>query len=213
MATNPPITIGELATVPAPGSGVKSDWCQSVTRRTVHRFATVAARDAAYPAASAGAGAVCVTLDTLTVWTSNGTVWGPIVPGAELLYSQIVANVSITATTQATAQNVVNPGNVTYDGAAVWVEFYAPGFLAPAVASGQIVCTLWDANTDLSMNMAASYSPSAIGAQVVALGRRKITPTAGAHNYNVRAWISPSGAGTIVAGSVYPPAYLRVTRA
>ena len=31
MATNPPITIGPFTNVPAPGSGVKSDWAQQIT--------------------------------------------------------------------------------------------------------------------------------------------------------------------------------------
>ena len=31
MATNPPITIGPFANVPAPGSGVKSDWAQQIS--------------------------------------------------------------------------------------------------------------------------------------------------------------------------------------
>ena len=41
----------------------------------VRRFATVAARDAAYPAASAGEGAVCVTTDTGTMWLVVSGVW------------------------------------------------------------------------------------------------------------------------------------------
>lgn len=77
MATNPPITIGELVDVPAPGAGVKSQWSQEVTRRCVHRFATVAARDAQYPAAAAGAGAYCTTLDTGILWTVVGVAWVP----------------------------------------------------------------------------------------------------------------------------------------
>jgi len=31
MATNPPVTIGPFTNVPAPGSGVKSDWAQQIT--------------------------------------------------------------------------------------------------------------------------------------------------------------------------------------
>lgn len=31
MATNPPITIGPFDNVPAPGSGVKSDWAQEIS--------------------------------------------------------------------------------------------------------------------------------------------------------------------------------------
>lgn len=85
MATNPPITIGELADVPAPGSGVKSAWSQEVTNRIQHRFADVAARDVKWPAATAGVGALCVTLDTRTVWiVDTGPVWrelaGPSMP-------------------------------------------------------------------------------------------------------------------------------------
>lgn len=82
MATNSPITIGELTDVPAPGSGVKSAWCQEVTNRVVQRFATVAERDAKWPAATAGRGAMCVTLDTATVWeaiaVAAATVWAPL---------------------------------------------------------------------------------------------------------------------------------------
>lgn len=35
MATNPPIVIGPFTNVPAPGSGVKSDWCQQITTYVV----------------------------------------------------------------------------------------------------------------------------------------------------------------------------------
>lgn len=68
MATNPPITIGELTDVPAPGSGVKSSWHQEITNRIPHRFATAAARNTSWPAATAGLGALSVTQDTQTVW-------------------------------------------------------------------------------------------------------------------------------------------------
>lgn len=80
LAANPPVTIGELADVPAPGSAILSAWTQEVSRRIVHRFATVAARDAAYPAALAGPGAVSYTFDTGTVWAVNGagTAWAAI---------------------------------------------------------------------------------------------------------------------------------------
>lgn len=78
LAANPPVTIGELNDVPSPGSPIASQWSQEVTRRILHRFATVAARDAAYPAATAAAGAICVTLDTGFVWTVRGGIWCPV---------------------------------------------------------------------------------------------------------------------------------------
>lgn len=77
MATNPPITVGELANVPAPGSGVSSAWAQQATNRIVHRFATVAARNTAWPAATAGNGAFSVTLDTGTLWQVVAGAWVP----------------------------------------------------------------------------------------------------------------------------------------
>jgi hypothetical protein len=73
MATNPPITIGELADVPAPGSGIKSAWSQEVTNRIVHRFATTAERDTKWPAATAGTGAFCVVGGVL--FTVTGGAW------------------------------------------------------------------------------------------------------------------------------------------
>jgi len=75
MATNPPITIGSLANVPAPGSAVNSAYHQSIANRVVHRFADVATRNTQWPAATAGPGAVCITLDTGTLWQVVGAAW------------------------------------------------------------------------------------------------------------------------------------------
>lgn len=77
-AAVPPIRIGELTDVPTPGSPIASAWSQEVTNRIRHRFPNVAARDTNWPAATAGNGAQCITLDTGTVWESTGTVWGPV---------------------------------------------------------------------------------------------------------------------------------------
>jgi hypothetical protein len=71
----PPVTIGEYTDVPAPGSPIASQWATEATRRTVHRFANAAARDAAYPAASAGTGAMCITTDNGMLYTCFGGQW------------------------------------------------------------------------------------------------------------------------------------------
>lgn len=52
MATNPPVQVGELVDVPAPGSGVKSAWSQEVAARILGRFATAAARTSAWAASA-----------------------------------------------------------------------------------------------------------------------------------------------------------------
>jgi hypothetical protein len=53
MATNPPVQIGELTNVPAPGSGVGSSYHQSIAARVMGRFATAAARTSAWAASIA----------------------------------------------------------------------------------------------------------------------------------------------------------------
>lgn len=74
-AAVPPVTIGELTDVPTPGSPIASAWAQEVTRRAVHRFATKAALDAGWPAATAGNAALAITTDRNRLYMSDGTVW------------------------------------------------------------------------------------------------------------------------------------------
>ena len=86
LALVPPITVGSLGNVPAPGSQIAAQWAQDVTGLGVHRFATATARDAVYPPAVAGNGATCITLDTQTVWVSNGTTWQKLMNVGGLYY-------------------------------------------------------------------------------------------------------------------------------
>ena len=66
MALTPNVVDGQI---------ILASWGNAIRDRTIQRFATPAERDALWPAATAGAGAYCVTVDTLTVWVSSGTVW------------------------------------------------------------------------------------------------------------------------------------------
>ena len=73
---SPPITIGELTDVPAFNSPIASPWAQEASRRITHRFATAAERDTKYPAATAGAGAVCVVTGAgQGMYISDGATW------------------------------------------------------------------------------------------------------------------------------------------
>jgi hypothetical protein len=62
------------------GQIILASWGNTIRDRTIQRFATVAERDAQWPAATAGSGAVCVTVDTGTECRSNGTVWAAAIP-------------------------------------------------------------------------------------------------------------------------------------
>lgn len=81
-----------------------ADFNTYVQQQVVARFATVAARDSAYPAATAGAGAMAVTTDTGTVWVVVGTTWqpvGPVTPWTAVTFQNSWANAGgATQTTQ-----------------------------------------------------------------------------------------------------------------
>lgn len=151
--------------------------------------------------------------------TYAGDLWwdtddpAPSMPGQELAYSQAVAPVNVTATTAATANLIVEGVSLTYDGSPVIVEFCC--HVASAAGAGaQLVFALWDASTDLGL-IGMLYA--AAGAQLNAPVdvRRRITPTAGTHNYRIVGYATV-GSGTAYAGpggaSQWSPMYVRVTR-
>lgn len=70
---NPPVTVGELTDVPAPGSPIASAWAQEVSNRIMNRFATKTALDA-WAAAN---GSIGFTADTGTTWVRVAGVWRP----------------------------------------------------------------------------------------------------------------------------------------
>lgn len=136
-------------------------------------------------------------------------------PGYELAYVEFTANVTANNVAEASATQVVSAGAITFDGTAVIIEFGCAGLATGGVATGGI--NLWDVATDQGrlfdgrvVNMAASDYP--------VLLRRKLTPSAGAHTYNIRIWnttasnfLATAGAGG--AGGAAMPGYIRITKA
>jgi len=95
------------------------------------------------------------------------------------------------------------------------VEFFTSGVVPPVAANAQLVVNLWDVNTDLGF-FAQTMNPAA-GTMVAPVHAfRRIVPTIGSHNYNLRGWVS-SGSGSIRGGTGGPgaflPGFLRVTKA
>lgn len=76
MALTPPITIGELTDVPAPGSQIAAQWTQEVSSRVVQRFPT----KAALVAWAAPIGARAVQLDNGVEWRRMAGGWSQVTP-------------------------------------------------------------------------------------------------------------------------------------
>jgi hypothetical protein len=77
LALVPPITIGELTDVPAPGSQIAANWAQEVSARIIHRFANKAAIDAWSTAPN---GARAVQLDSHVEWRRVTGGWSRVTP-------------------------------------------------------------------------------------------------------------------------------------
>lgn len=112
---SPPITIGELTDVPAPDSAIASAWAQEVSHRVVHRFATTAARDVAYPANAVGAGSVCAV--GAAEYISDGTVWVLLAPQS--------AVDTVTAAGRRMGCQITGPAGSTGTGALAVLQFTA----------------------------------------------------------------------------------------
>jgi len=137
-------------------------------------------------------------------------------PGYEFDYAEFNANVSPTATTDATANTVVTGNAVTYDGSTiVMVEFFAPAARPRADAAGSLFLVLYDGAAAIGRLAAFNYPATGADTKPVKVARR-LTPSAGAHTYSVRAFVD-AGTGLVGAGAggsgVQFPGFIRITKA
>ena len=137
-------------------------------------------------------------------------------PGYEFDYATLTTLVSPTATTEATANTVVTGNSVTYDGStAVWVEFYSP-YCYPAQANlATLSIWLYDGSSSIGF-MGAQTAPAASISATAFLARKRLTPSAAAHTYSIRASTS-TGTASIYGGASgagnFPAAFIRITKA
>lgn len=157
-------------------------------------------------APSANNGEVLTTVAGVPAWAAAAA-------GAELAYVQFVANVATTTATEAAPLTIVSTGSITYDGSAVLVEFFAPDWAMGGAANSAI--NLWQDGADLGRIASRTVVPSTASFPVCAA--RRLTPTAGAHTFDLRLWTA-GGANSVVSGGaggagVMLPGFVRVTRA
>ena len=125
-------------------------------------------------------------------------------------YAQITADVNVTATTEGTANTVVALSSLTYEAVPHLLKFFSSRVAAPA--GGIFRLAFFDGSTQMGLiaNIGVSERLGGVFAH-------RFTPTAAAHTYSVRGYMSAASTGVVNAGAggtgvTYLPAWIRVTR-
>ena len=76
------------------------------------------------------------TRSTGYLWTASNQndIINDLLYLAQVNYTEFTADVSVTATTVGTANQIVSAGAITYEAVPHMIEFYSPRWTAPAVA-------------------------------------------------------------------------------
>jgi hypothetical protein len=143
--------------------------------------------------------------DATRVLRGDGS-W-PIPSGYLFSYDEFTAPVSITATTEGSANTIVTAGSVTYDGTtAVRVEFGCV-----RLDKGSTETQLWLYDNGVSIGM-IGRTPNTCAVMVAC----RLTPSNAAHVYSIRGAVD-GGTGFAQAGvggaGVMMPGFIRVTKA
>jgi hypothetical protein len=131
---------------------------------------------------------------------------------AEIGYQEQTSDVSISALSVGTANQIVSLGAITYEAVPTLIEFYCPRYI-PATGTTNVI--LRDGTTVLGTLsvVVTGDNPGEVNY------RRRLTPSAASHTYNVAAWNSAS-TGTMKAGTggtagdatTFLPIWIRATR-
>lgn len=154
----------------------------------------------------------------MPIISGSASVVRSTLPGYEIGYAQITASVNITDTSEATATALISSGAITFDGALVVADFYAPLFSSPTLAAGNTTTlTLFEGATEITRLAIVACQVSGIGHGVPFAASYRFTPTAGAHTYKVCGFVTnTNGTPQLVAGAggtnAYAPAFIRFTK-
>lgn len=130
---------------------------------------------------------------------------------------EVTADVTVSATSAATANTVITAGAFTPSGTDVYlIEFEAGDVDVPANAAGNhIIFHLYDGATNLGRLGRLGTSTANVGVQAPFCRNHRLTPTNASHTYSVRAHRTNANC-TVNAGSGTAdldfPVRLRVTR-
>lgn len=117
----------------------------------------------------------------------------------ELSYTEFTSNVSVTATTEGTANTVVSSGAVTYDGNPVILKFECVSWFHDT-SGGDLTLVLFDVSTALGILWAHGNATATSTDMGGVIATRRFTPSAGSHTYQVKAYTN-AGTATVAAGA------------
>lgn len=112
----------------------------------------------------------------------------------EIGYAERTTTATITASAEASPDDVVSLGLLSYAAAPIVLTFFSPT-IDPASALLRV--SLWDGSTNLGMIWQALGSSGTSGAVAVF----RLTPSAGSHTYRIRAFNAGGGTSTIYGGT------------
>lgn len=133
----------------------------------------------------------------------------------ELSYVEVTSSLTVTATSDATAQTFVSSAAIAYDGSTrILIEIWCP--YMDITGNQAIVLNLYDGSTDLGrIANLETVNGSGLTSETVS-GKRFLTPSAATHTFHIKAW-KTAGTGTVGAQAggtaTYMPAWLRITTA
>jgi hypothetical protein len=138
-------------------------------------------------------------------------------PGYTFAYNEFTAAVTVSATTEGTANTVVTASAVTFDGSTIAkIEFFAPSVTLGTTSGDQVIFLLYLDGASIGIIGQMNLNPAG-GAIFPAPLARRLTPASGSRTYSIRAYKVGTGNGTVTAGvggtpAVYLPGYIRITK-
>lgn len=138
--------------------------------------------------------------------------------GYQLDYKQITSAVSIASTSESAGTTVITADATTFDGAAVYAEFFCPYTINSTTAGTTITIALFESTTELCRLAQVKNDSNGSQQLIPVMARYRFTPTAGSHTYKVTASAtSTAGTPQIGAGAggttAAAPAYLAFFKA
>lgn len=139
-------------------------------------------------------------------------------PGFEIGIGTLTSEFDVTDTSETTATSIIAPGALTFDGGAVYAEFFSPQVRAPSTVGGTITVTLFEGASEITRLAVTNNEVAGANLAYSITARYKFTPTAASHTYKLCAFVSattgtPYILGGTGSGAAYPPAYLRFVKA